>query len=157
MTMLYHGSGFKQSELMPGFHRSGNLVEWDETESNMWLYTTTDREVAIGQGFASTVEKIYKTHRYIEDGLNIQIQIEKGQLPTRAQLEAIEIYLYTIEMKPADNWVKVNNKHNGLDTEYKSDETIHRAIVMRERIDMKKWLENRTIEVTRAKPAYAAW
>jgi len=53
--MLFHGSGFDQSELMPGFYRSGNLVKWDETESNMFLYTTTEREVAIGQGFASTV------------------------------------------------------------------------------------------------------
>lgn len=157
MNLLYHGSGFKQTELMPGYYRSGNLVEWDETESNKFLYVTTDREVAIGQGFASTVEKVFKVHRYHEDGMNIEIEIDKGPLPTRSDLEKIEIYLYTIEMKPADGWVKVNNKHNGLDTEYKSEETISRAIIDCEKVDMKKWLEHRHVTVSRVKPNWARW
>lgn len=157
MNLLYHGSGFKQTELMPGFYRSGNLVEWDETESNMFLYATTVKESAIGLGFSSMIEKTFNTHRYRESGMEIEIQVYKGPLPTVRDLEQVNVYLYTMEMLPADKWLKVNNEHNGLDTEYKTEETISRAIISCEDIDLKKWLAHRKIKISRAKPEWSRW
>jgi len=96
-------------------------------------------------------------HRYVENGRHIEIEIDKGYLPTLKDLHGIEIFLYTIEMLPGDSWVKVNNKHNGLDTEYKTEATVTRGIVKKEKIDMEQWLQHRKVTISEVKPAFARW
>jgi hypothetical protein len=157
MTTLYHGSGYKQNELMPGFKRSGVLVEWDQTESNKFLYATTDMDTAIGQGFASAAEKLFNMSRFSEKGMEILIEIEGDKLPTIEELTTVNVYLYTIEMLPRDEWQKVNNAVNGLETEYKTEHTIKSGLHSVEKIDLAKWLAHRHVKIVRGKPHYVKW
>lgn len=145
MDILYHASGYKQDELMPGYRRSGKLTQWDKTESNVYLYTTTDREEAISQAFASMLEKNFDVVHYGTKDTTIRAKMRRRSLPTKAELAAIPIYLYTIKYDEKDGWRKVNNKHNGLDTEYKTDQQIDANIIKRETIDTAKWLEDKNL------------
>lgn len=157
MTTLYHGSGYKQTELMPGFKRSGVLVEWDQTESNKYLYATTDMDTAIGQGFASAVEKLFKMNRFSEKGHEILIEIEGDKIPSLEELQSVNVYLYTIDVRSFDEWEKVNNAVNGLETEYKTQHTIKDGLHSVEKVDLKKWLGSRHVKIIRGKPSYAKW
>lgn len=143
-TQLFHGSMYEQNELMPGFKRSGKEVEWDGVESNRYLYATTDRETAISQGFASSLEKLFPMERFRTEGDDIHVYI-KGAPPSNEQLKKITVYLYTLKDLPHDLWRKNNNKVNGLDTEWVTQNTICDGIVSREPISMATWLNGRSI------------
>lgn len=144
-TLLYHGSGFDQDELMPGFMRSGKKVEWDETESNDWLYTTTDKQEAISQAFASMMEKTYETTGYHTEGNRIQINFPEVVHPSVKELEKLQVFLYTIRLHPDDAWVKNTNEHNQIKTEWKTQAIIDRNIIHKEQVDLKAWLANKQI------------
>ena len=142
--LLYHGSRYQQNELMPGFKRSGRLVRWDETESNEFLYTTSDRAAAIELGFASSIEKEFDIDRFHVDENKIQIQTDKPLSLYR--LKQVPLFLYTISFEDRDGWIKNRNTNNGLCTEYKTKNTIH-AIVSCERIAVPAWLEQYKLEL----------
>lgn len=125
---LYHGSGYKHTELKPGFHHTGVEVKWDEVESNHFLYASTIREDAIDQGFASTMEQKFAIRRYNSSPRVISIQLDPAVEVKVEDIEKIKIYIYRITKRPGDGWVKNNNPHNGLKTEWRTDHVISKAI-----------------------------
>lgn len=142
--LLYHGSRFEQPELMPGFLRSGELVKWDETESNEYLYTTTDKNTAYELGFASSLEKEFDIDRFhVHKGVII---IQTQERITDKMLEQLPVFIYTIPFLREDCWHKNSNDHNGLDTEYKTKNTIDN-IHSCEQLDVKKWLCNFEVKI----------
>ena len=153
---IYHGSMYQSAELMPGFKRSGKLVKWDKVENNMYLYATTNKEEAISLGFASAVEKVYGLDEYHtgEDN-SISLKIAKKGI-TLNHLSDLEIYVYTIPVKHDDEWVLNNNHHNNINTEYKTTKTIM-DIGRMEKIDVKKWLDSKKVNLINASPAFEAW
>jgi hypothetical protein len=158
MDILYHASGYRQEELMPGFRRSGKKVQWDKTESNAYLYATTDREEAISQAFASMMEKTFDVVRYQTGNDKIKATVRGKKMPTLAEIHEIRIYLYTIEYDPKDGWIKVNNKFNKLDTEYKTDHQIDTNIIKRDEIDLKEWLKTKQLSFAlEAMPVCLDW
>lgn len=155
---LFHGSMYEQPELMPGFLRSGELVQWDQTESNKYLYTTSDREEAIEQGFASAVEKKYRVDRFIAMGKSVHFVIDEKKLPTMTELQALDVFLYEIDYHRDSGWIKNRNKHNGMYTEYKTDQVIEPGLISRcTKIDLKEWLKDRELLITSARAPYLDW
>lgn len=146
--VLYHGSRFKQNELQPGFNHTKKIVTWDKTESNAFLYATSVRNTAIELGFASSLEKIFNiTYFRVQDG---EIIIECDVPFTLKDLAIVPVFLYKIDCKDADGWVKNNNEHNGLTTEYKTQKTV-RSILLTEKIDVCQWLSSYKVNVRRTK------
>jgi hypothetical protein len=147
---LYHGSRFEQTELKPGFYHSGKLVTWDGTENNKHLYATTDESLAVELGFASSIEKQFPIDRFHVDKKKIKIQTK--QPLTVQQLEQVPVFVYTIELLPQEGWVKNNNKHNGIDSEWKTPETV-KAIVHCRAVNVREWLKHYQIDIQRVMPS----
>jgi hypothetical protein len=145
-TTLYHGSLFKQNEIQPGFNHTKKLVQWDVTESNQWLYATSEREEAIRLGIGSGTEKAFDSERYATIGDDIYIYCRKP-IDLSAFFD-MTIYLYTFPFRGDDGWVKVMNPHNNIETEWKTQETVRNITV--ERIDLKKFLVGKNLTFTRA-------
>lgn len=139
---LYHGSAFKTEPLRPGFHHSNTLVTWDNTESNKFLYATTDRDEAIMLGFASSIEKKYDLHNFKNVGNSIQVTLQFDK-PSWKDLAKLPLYLYIIPVRQNDHWVKNTNPDNQIETEWKTDRVIQDAVV--EVIDLTAWLKDKTI------------
>jgi hypothetical protein len=162
-TLLYHGSGFDQTELMPGFMRTGKLVQWDEVESNEWLYTTTDKDEAISQAFASMIEKTYNSMHYKREGKDIVITMEGEVAPSMAEVEKLQLFVYTIRLEPEDKWVKNANEFNQIKTEWKTQSIIDRNIIHKEQVDLKFWMATKHIRfqlggsAKETMPNYLAW
>lgn len=154
MRHLYHGSGYQQDELKPGIHYTGTKVEWDKTESNEWLYATTSMEEAIAQGFASSVEKHYNLVRFMSHGRDLTLVFD-GAVPTQAQLAALPLFLYKIDWVAAD-WIKVNNLHNGMESEYKTQKALRDVIDSCTPVDLTQWLARKTVKLV-AKKAAMNW
>lgn len=157
MEYLYHSSGYMQTELKPGILHTGKKVEWDGTESNEWLYASTSRSDSIEQGFASAIEKRWQLDRFQTKGDSIVIHVT-GKVPTRKELERLEVYLYTLKNLSSDKWSKVNNKHNQLDTEYKTKTIVRSSSIDKvEKVDLEKWLESKTLKVIASTPTSHHW
>jgi len=134
---------------MPGFLRSGVLVEWDKTESNRFLYATSVLNTAWELGFASSIEKAFDIERFhVHQG---KILIQTQEPITVEDLEKVPVYLYTIHYQDKDGWVKNFNEHNGLDTEYKTKQTI-RAIESCVKLDVRKWICNYDVTIEEVLP-----
>lgn len=157
MTVLYHGSHYSQNELMPGYKRSGKLVEWDKTESNKWLYATTVQEEAIILGFASAVEKHFDLHHFRVINKGYLEFIFNERPPHVDEMCRLELYLYTIHKATSDGWVKVNNTVNGMDTEWKTDKTLQMNIISKDKVDLFSWRRGKEIRVKMIPPAYVGW
>lgn len=142
---LYHGSAYQQAELMPGFKRSGQLVEWDKTENNKFLYATTDKDSAIELGFASSIEKKFRLNRFKSNGKALLIETSDVSL-TVSELNKLEVFLYTLTLSASDGWVKNSNEHNGLLTEFKTDKTIT-SIEICKKVDIKEWLSGFDVQI----------
>jgi guanylate kinase len=145
--LLYHGSGFDQPELMPGFLRTGKLVEWDKVENNHWLYTTTDRNEAIAMAFASMIEKTYGSTEYERKGNSIRVRFPMEVTPSLDELKKLQLYLYTIRLDEADGWVKNANEHNQIKTEWKTQNIVDKNILHKEQVDLVHWLANKRVEL----------
>lgn len=143
---LYHGSLYKQNELMPGFKRSGKLVQWDGIENNTYLYTTTDKAEAISLGFGSALEKTLDSRRYATYDNNIVVYFI-GDLPDPQELLKFMIYVYTIRFKESDNWIKNDNPLNNIETEWITKSTI-RNLAKCEQVDVRKWLADKNLLFT---------
>jgi hypothetical protein len=144
--VLYHGSLYKQNELMPGFKRSGELTVWDGVETNQSLYATTDKTSAALLGLGSATEKEFETNRFTVAEKDIFVfanqQIDIGDIL------GLVIYRYTIPFRPQDGWVKNDNPYNNIDTEWKTPKTIHGVKV--EQLNLKDVLNGRRVIVTTA-------
>lgn len=143
---LYHGSLYKQSELMPGFKRSGKLVHWDGVESNQYLYVTSDKPEAVSLGFGSALEKTLNSRRYTTFDDNIVIYFAK-ELPKLETIYTLKFYVYTIATQEEHTWVKNTNPLNNIDTEWITQNTI-RHIKRCETVDVKKWLSTKHVYLT---------
>lgn len=126
--ILYHGSGYKHTELKPGFQHTGVEVKWDEVESNHFLYASTVREDAIDQGFASLMEQKFAIKHYQSTGGRVRIVLDPAFPVTAEEIEKLTIFVYRIKQRPNDGWVKNNNPHNNLTTEWRTDHVIAAAI-----------------------------
>lgn len=154
---LYHGSGFKQNELQPGFKRSGELISWDQTESNKYLYATTDKDSAITLGFASAVDKKYLLDRFINTDDKVIIKLSDKKLPSVSELLSIDVYLYEIRYDEKDGWIKNYNKHNNLNTEYKTKQTIRSNLVRVNKVNIEHYFKDKSIRVSNDRPGYSGW
>lgn len=155
---LYHASSYLQEELKPGIAYTGEKVEWDETESNEWLYATSNKEAAIAQGLASAIEHHWLLHRFQSSGNHLAFTFDAGTpVPTRRDLERLKVYLYVIHAHVADGWVKNSNTHNKLRSEYRTQNTVRDRIASASLVDMKQWLQGKDVSLTSAQPGYAGW
>lgn len=144
--VFYHGSLYKQKELMPGIKRTGKLVVWDGVESNINLYVTTDYDTAVRLAIGSATEKEFESNRFmVVEG---DIYIFSNQEIKIDDLLKLELYVYTIKPKPNEGWVKNNNKYNNIDTEWLTTKTIYPLKV--EQIDIRKVMAGKNIVLTTA-------
>lgn len=139
---LYHASAYKNDVLMPGFNYTGKLVEWDFGENNHFLYATTDKEVAIEQGFASAVEHKFELDEFHTRGDTITI-VTSSKLVTEKTIEALDVYLYVIEADLDVHWIKNTNATNNLDSEYKTKDKVKDFTV--KKIDLPQWLTKKKL------------
>lgn len=155
MHHLYHGSGYKQTELKPGFHHTGTITKWDKTESNEWLYATTLMEEAIAQGLASVAEKHWKLARF-QSSNNDLVLIFDGACPTRKHLEELTVYLYKIDWDK-DAWIRVDNLHNGMTNEYKTKSIIHTDMIDDcTQVNIRQWMSRKNV-IIKSKTAAMNW
>lgn len=146
MKFLYHGSGYKQTELKPGIHHTGEVQRWDKTESNEWLYATSLMEEAIAQGLASVIEKCWKLSRFQSSDRLITIYVD-GPAPTREDIIKLSVYLYVIQWDETV-WSKVDNVHNGMESEYKTKKMVGpNSIQSCEPVNLSKWLQGKTLTI----------
>lgn len=157
-SVLYHGSRFKSTELKPSFLVTGKLVEWDGTESNRFLYAGTDKDLAIMMAAAAQAEsqgavEIHTTPTEF-------VALWDGSRP-RSALFHLTIYLYTLNVLPEDNWVKVNNPNNPDVDEYKTQTTFSNKRFMVQIINWDDWCESKGIKVkigdVKKNPASLRW
>lgn len=124
LKYLYHGSMYSHDTLRPGFYYTKKEVNWDETESNRFLYASSIREDSIDQGFASALEQKFQIVGYKSSPGEILIFSDPNRTISQTDLKSIVIYVYKIKYTPSDGWVKNNNQHNNLLTEWKTKNTI---------------------------------
>lgn len=142
---LYHGSRYKQSQLMPGFKRSGIETRWDKYESNHWLYVSSSKDEAVLLGIASAAEKQLETNRFKYDLSKRTINFTADTNVDVKELYNLEVYVYTLAGKESDNWLKNINPVNNIDTEYKTESTITDSIIKVEKVDVRECLRGWTI------------
>lgn len=146
-TVLYHGSAFWTGKLKPGFQHTGVEVKWDETESNHYLYATTEREMAITLGWASAIEKRYGLDHFQTIGNSILIDVPKDvrPKPKKEELLELEVWLYKIVPAPKEDWELNKNPHNNLKSEYRTQRTITPKSL--EKINLKEWIGQRVVMI----------
>lgn len=143
---LYHGSMYKQTELMPGYKRSGKLQTWDGVESNLHLYVSSSKSEAELLGVGSAAEKVFDTNRFIEIDGNIWLFTNQ---PIKLEdVLKLEVYIYTIPYKATDGWEKNKNPYNNIDTEYTTRNTVTGITV--QPIDIRKLLAGKNVTLTTA-------
>jgi len=147
-TTLYHGSMYKQTELMPGYKRSGKLQTWDGVESNLHLYASSSKEEAELLGVGSAAEKVFETERFIEHDGNVWL-FTKQPISIDDVLD-LEVYIYTIPFKESDGWQKNDNPYNNIDTEWTTRSTVKGVSV--KSIDIRTLMKGKTITLTTAPP-----
>jgi len=147
---LYHGSAYKQNELMPGFERSGELVQWDGTEDNTWLYTADDKTEAIMLGISSAIEKKFLLDRYSYDEKRKTLTIEISDPDfSKKDILDLTVWIYTIKADNDDGWMPNWNKQNNMNGEYKTQRHVDQNLVKVEHVDIHQILRNTTIKIVR--------
>ncbi|UXD83715.1 hypothetical protein NP274_00315 [Pseudomonas phage Koomba boorn-mokiny kep-wari Wadjak 2] len=58
------------------------------------------------------------------------------------------VYVYTIPFRDSDKWIKNNNPHNSIDTEWITKNTIHDVTVRK--LDIGEFLKGARLTVTKA-------
>lgn len=155
--LLFHASFYFTQTLQPGFYASGIEVKWDETESNRFLYATTDRDEAIDQGFFSAMEKMGSVDRIHSSGNHITVDCDDPSELSKL-MQKTSIHLYSLDASVSDQWVPVNNKRNGLLGEYK---TSVRGVKYHshELIHYGTWVRDKKITYARRQhqPGFLSW
>jgi len=127
--ILFHGSTFLSKTLMNSYDITGELRKWDETESNRFLYATTDKDEAVRQAIYSSLERIHGATRFKTeaDESGVLFVTVTGPL-TQSQLEQAvaqtSVYLYQITTNKFHDWKLVNNLVNSLQDEWKTRQHI---------------------------------
>lgn len=142
-NILYHGSAYRTPTLKPGIAYGGEKVEWDQGESNEYLYATSDKDAAVELGFASAIEKKFKLDRFHSD--EHELTITASEHITMRDLEALEVYLYAISFTGADGWMLNHNAHNGMNTEFKTRKVV--SYISVEKVEMKSFLTGKKINI----------
>lgn len=154
---LFHASFYFAQTLQPGFYASGTEVKWDETESNRFLYATTNRDEAVDQGFFSAMEKIGSLNRIHSSDGSILVDCDNPEELSK-HMQKASIHLYCLDALISDQWVPVNNKHNGLQDEYK---TAARGIKYHthELVHYSAWSRNKKITYAKGtrRPGFLSW
>ena len=125
--ILYHASPYSNEVIKPGIEHSGELRQWDETESNRFVYASSSKAEALVNGIASCVENFFGEKfkltrmQYTEGRLVVE---GDGHLDWNDLCER-DVFLYLVKGRVSHGWVPVNNANNGSDTEWKTAETIH--------------------------------
>lgn len=147
-AFLYHGSMYKQNELMPGYKRSYKLVKWDGCEDNTWLYATPSRDEAILLGISSAIEKRagLKRYHYVEGSNVIEVEFYDNPM-TVEDIYNLPVYLYTLRGSKSDGWMPNYNLDNGIVNEYKTQQTITGNIARTEAIDVRDYLHGWKIRI----------
>jgi hypothetical protein len=140
-AMLFHASGYLSSTVvMPGFLHTHELVEWDITENNRWLYAGVDQNAVTTIGIGSALEKKWNLHRFHYEGDQLLIQFDKSPaIPYLYDLYDLDLWLYRLRPKVAQGWVPVENTHNRMEGEWKTQARIPISSVVK--IDVEQWLQ----------------
>lgn len=148
---LYHGSGFLQTELKPGFQHSGKLVNWDRYESNDYLYVSSDKNSAILLGIVSALEKKFDlvNSKIDHAGRTLRL-IFNGEMPSFDKLYDVDVWVYTLAYSDDDEWVHNKNPYNGIETEYKTKNTV-KNIVTVEKVNVQKVLNGFAVHMSSGK------
>lgn len=148
---LYHGSMYDQDELQPGFNHSGELVRWDKSEDNTWLYTSDKRDDAVMLGISSAIEKKFKLDRYQWDAKTRSMTITISDDLTVKDIYDLPVYLYAIKPDHRDGWMANYNPVNGINGEYKTQHKV--GFAMKTRIDVAAVLRGVKIKIVRTPDA----
>lgn len=144
---LFHGSPWKTDDLKPGFLRTGKLKEYDQTESNRYLYATDQIDEAVFQGFCSLLERHYDIASFHSEGKLIEIRMDSFVLPTIAAVSWLELWCYHIVTLEEDGWERVNSEQNPGYPEYRTQSTIPPARCRAVPVDLKAFLAKHRITV----------
>ena len=146
---LYHGSAFRQQELKPGFAHTGELVKWDNSEDNTWLYASDDKDEAILLGISSAIEKAFKLDRYQCDTKAKKITITVSDDITIQDIHKLHVVVYTIKAVNEDGWMANFNPANNIKGEYKTQRHITSNILRCEDVNVGEVLRRFKIEIIR--------
>lgn len=122
---LYHGSAFDVDVLHPGIYYTGKEEDWDDGESNRFLYAGEDQDFVVDMALASLIDKIAPLKRFNTSGDTITLEfyhMDHGF--TLDQLTGKSIYLYQIVFKNKDKWIENHDEENGAVGEWKTNHPI---------------------------------
>jgi hypothetical protein len=151
--ILYHGSLYETQLLRPSFEITGELIKWDYTESNRYLYSSTDRETARIQVVFQFLEKSLDITRVRSTESDIYVECTNSDEEFNRIRKIIRKefgFIYEITCRKSDGWIEVNNQNNGLTGEYKTTSSVRPDRV--ERFPLGEVLSNMRIFRTSPKP-----
>lgn len=130
--LLYHGSAYRETkELKPGFMHTGVLQQWDQTETNEWLYFTSDAREAKLQALAGAIAKKYLLDQFQYDMGKKSLTVRLTKRPEDPDIHKVSrdiftarMYMYVLRAKNIPGLVANNNPHNGMKTEYKTRQVV---------------------------------
>lgn len=143
---LYHGSGYKNKELKPGYLHTGKFIKWDITESNEYLYATTEKNIAIILGWVGAINIKYNCKKTQTNTTEIILHFDNDV--KEKDIIHLPVYVYTIKYQEYDKWIKNNNEFNSLETEYKTKSIIASDNILKiENINMRQYLKDNNIKI----------
>lgn len=157
-TQLYHGSMFKQKELKPGYLHTGIKVQWDGVESNEFLYAITDRAQAIDMAFASYLDKNFAIDHFQTRDNQVIVTLSGQTLPTSEDFKGQKLYIYTLEFRLSDGWIKNDNYMNGMVGEYKTIQTLGEDTIKAvEVVYLEDYVREKMVIFKPKKKSFADW
>jgi len=109
---------FKTDILKPAYKITGKEEKWDKTESNKFLYATTDIKEALELGFASSINQLFLLNRF-QSKANIFV-VSTERISDKKSVLSLKFWQYSIKPNQNDGWQKVNNKFNNNSNEWKT-------------------------------------
>ena len=153
---LYHGSAHQHDEIKSGFSRSGKRVVWDETESNEYVYLSSNKLEAAEMALASYLEQNYKLVQFTVDRRDIKLKFEDNESADKFsefvesnETSATHDFLYVYTVRPNPKYRPVNNRYNYSETEYKTKDVIPKDDIAHvEEIRVRGLLSMYTVTIT---------
>lgn len=130
--LLYHGSAYREEkELKPGIMHTGELQEWDLTESNRYLYFTSDIRAAKLLALAGAINKKYLLDRFQYDEaarkLVITVSWRAGDGNIREvmrDIQTMKMYMYVLRAENIPGLLPCHNTFNQMTGEYKTKQVV---------------------------------
>lgn len=122
--LLFHGSRYLTNVLKPGIEYTGKEVRWDKTESNRWLYATTNQSDAISFAVMSILEHLGFGGGYHFHDNVLTIEEKEPKDGYLSLFKEQPTYLYTITDPKAHGFFKVGNEFNGYTEEWKTTKNV---------------------------------